>query len=1405
MKKRFIALILSLVMLLGLLPMQALAESDGTIKVSTIAELQAAVKTPNVKTILLTKDLDADSENVSYSRSNDYTTVFYSIGSGITLNGQGHTIYNLKATLMVYNSGTVKNLNTTIHDTPEDSSHLLYHMTAQYSGASIDVNGICVWNKGTVENCNTRLTIKGDREDVEAEINGIAKINDGTIKDCIAYFDVDYNVKNVNAWLTGAISMAGIAQHARGTIDHCLVLGSLVGSGNSYSSRAAGFANLEASAVSCINSACALDKLSLICNDEYSFAPVFYGETSVAKNCRAAMEMTYTNISKEDSINEGGTISGGDGYTLAAKNYILRDWDLTKIPPENAADAVDPDAIPDDYIPIYTLADLKKCHDGYYLLMNDIDASQEDVAYDGNGYNAYTVAGRLFSGGVLNGNGHTIYNLRGTLFEYNMGTIKNLNVSIKNTDKDSDTFAPGGYGSSLAGIALSNINGGSEGLIENCAVTMTVDRTFGSLTNSISVNGISSGGVIRNCIANLNINISALSTSSGATVYVGGISGGGTYSMVDHCLVLGGVKIGTSGRVSFGGISHDSAINSACALQKLEVVTTSSRDDPYEYFTLSCAKNSSVLTNIHNRVAEDMNAKYIYNLKSVLSGKPGTQAEYYTLDTRANILADWDLSCIPGDAPEPSPTPTPTPSQEPYTDPFPEGDVWFSYSATDGSVKKHSFHYDSDYFNKNGMLQMQLAVASLCLEMASFSDNYNLAWDSEQGGATPARAKNILELYDKLGFTNAQCVNYDKPLSDTSDKVAFSMAMKYIDNGKGGTDTLVAVPIRGGGYGGEWASNFNVALSWESSEYTRHIGFDSAALSSKARVQEYIDSLDIKGDVKIWLVGYSRGAAVANLLAHHLAENTTPGGTTIERKNLYAYTFATPAGVSENYADDSDSNIFNFVSPVDVVPMVAPSYWGYSRYGQTIQLTPDFSHEAMERFRLLSGLTDTDKQLYIDSEQQFELMSLTYWLCQAVPDSGNYYNSGLQNALTIKVGELLGTDPTDKAQDEAELSDLKALKTVIKQSIKIVKATVDPVSVIVKEGIKWSVDDFVKDKLDSVARAHYPELYLTWLEMSSNKQLEEFEKAMEKKQLIIPSTSVNVRFWETSSGSAAGSYSGGVCQSGAVEVVKTNYGIIATMPAGKNYSFSVSGAGAQDLSFTLLSYDQYSFDDAAMSQQFEGLPLSGGESYTVSVSEDPYADCTVEDQDGNIYTPDGPVPSMNFTDVPEGAYFYDAVKWAVEEGITSGTAETTFSPYGSCTRAQVVTFLWRAAGCPEPETSVNPFRDVSKNAYYYNAVLWASESGITAGTTGTTFSPNTPVTRAQTVTFLWRWEGFPESDSSGGFADVPTNAYYADAVAWAVNCGITYGTSAKKFSPHQICNRAQIVTFLYRDFFGDWE
>ena len=250
------------------------------------------------------------------------------------------------------------------------------------------------------------------------------------------------------------------------------------------------------------------------------------------------------------------------------------------------------------------------------------------------------------------------------------------------------------------------------------------------------------------------------------------------------------------------------------------------------------------------------------------------------------------------------------------------------------------------------------------------------------------------------------------------------------------------------------------------------------------------------------------------------------------------------------------------------------------------------------------------------------------------------------------------------------------------------------------------------------------------------------------------------------------------------------YTIKATAGAGGSISPSgnVSVREGRDQTFTITPDKGY----AVANVKIDGKSIGAVKSYTFeSVSRTHTIEVIFMKANGNPQT-------GVFVDVATGSYYEDAVDWAVENGITKGTDDTHFSPDGICTRAQAVTFLWRAAGSPEPETRAMPFNDVPVGSYYYDAVLWAVENGITKGTSDTTFSPNMTCTRAQIVAFLWRSEKSPAAGTANPFADVKSTAYYADAVLWAAKEDITKGTTNTTFSPNADCTRAQIVTFLYR-------
>lgn len=301
--------------------------------------------------------------------------------------------------------------------------------------------------------------------------------------------------------------------------------------------------------------------------------------------------------------------------------------------------------------------------------------------------------------------------------------------------------------------------------------------------------------------------------------------------------------------------------------------------------------------------------------------------------------------------------------------------------------------------------------------------------------------------------------------------------------------------------------------------------------------------------------------------------------------------------------------------------------------------------------------------------------------------------------------------------------------------------------------------------------------------------------------------------------SAAGSYD--IVLSGVTEPMGGNYEPLVLKNGTLTISARPSSGGSSSSSKPTYPVSSSSVKNGSVS--FSTRSASKGSTVTITVKPDKgyeLASLMVRDSNGNpiavtpktadTYTfimPSGnvsvepvfaPIKAQpEFKDVASDSYYYEAVQWAVENGITEGTSADTFSPGASCTRAQMVTFLWRAAGSPAPKSAANPFKDISANDYYYEAVLWAVENGITSGTGADTFSPGATVTRGQTVTFLHRAAGSPLAGSSA-FSDVSDSAYYAKAVAWAAENGITSGTGNSKFTPNAACTRGQIVTLLYR-------
>ena len=291
---------------------------------------------------------------------------------------------------------------------------------------------------------------------------------------------------------------------------------------------------------------------------------------------------------------------------------------------------------------------------------------------------------------------------------------------------------------------------------------------------------------------------------------------------------------------------------------------------------------------------------------------------------------------------------------------------------------------------------------------------------------------------------------------------------------------------------------------------------------------------------------------------------------------------------------------------------------------------------------------------------------------------------------------------------------------------------------------------------------------------------------------VIAEKKISIRITDSTSGGGSSGGGGGGGGGGgsfsapgySVSVDDVKHGTVTVSPESASKGDTVTITATPDKGYTLESLTVLDKDGKALA-----LTDKGGGRYTFVM---PAGKITVK----AVFMDDNTMLNF-FTDVHAEDYYYDAVLWAAQEGVTGGTSDTLFAPNAGCTRAQAVTFLWRAAGSPEPKT-LSSFADVPADAYYAKAAAWAVENGVAKGVSETAFAPDAGCTRAQIVTFLWRAQQSPASGGENPFTDVPADAYYAQAVAWAVENGAAKGVNETAFAPDDNCTRAQIVTMIYR-------
>lgn len=832
----------------------------------------------------------------------------------------------------------------------------------------------------------------------------------------------------------------------------------------------------------------------------------------------------------------------------------------------------------------------------------------------------------------------------------------------------------------------------------------------------------------------------------------------------------------------------------------------------------------------------------------------------------------------------------------------------FRYRSCYGEAK-YPYTYDDSWFLESSTgYNHELAKMSLRTAIAAYGT-----------GSNSDGSEYIKELMDeKLGFSNLE-IYYPEPQRNT---IGYAIGSKKIPSkdDKNKAQTLILVAVRGGGYKTEWAGNFVVGTNDFSDGIAGdlHEGFSRAAEQVEDGLASYIRWNQQEGHLEdnciVWIVGYSRGAATANLLAKRLDDGNIDG---IGKDNVFAYCFECPQNSrASDLTSSKYDNIMNIVNPLDFVPMVIMSDWNYGRYGRTFYIPYE---EGVENYNNLKAQM---VQQYVAILEGASESSNVHEATKQITGQRDM-TEGAMNWLadTFYAPEIYTTlyqEPLVEIVEAFETNDWKGVSNILSAIVLLTKLGLiiddavalpanpmkladkiyglnnDINALMLLDLILISVSESKDIEKTPPTYSHYAELCLAWMDSLTGEQIVSIDRKYRRVFINCP---VNVSIYN-SDNTLVGQINDRTVQdveSGISVYIDSNDQIVISLPVTEEYRIEMNAVDVGTVTYTVTDHNiETSMADRVVSYalievedgdvligQIENLDevekanyslihnkeqltpaieqtgnevkkyavnvmvenagtVSGGgkavygEYRKVIATPDEGADFIgwfvdekqISDEleyrfcvtsnitltakftaaeeipvvPGNPIapTPTVPVPENPFVDVPDGSYYQDAVIWASEEGITAGTSNTAFSPNASCTRAQAVTFLWRAAGSPAPASVEMPFADVPSGAYYNDAVLWAVENGITAGTSDTTFSPDATCTRAQIVTFLWRAQSAPIVSAKNPFADVAEDAYYRQAVLWAVKEAVTTGTAADTFSPDAPCTRAQIVTFLYR-------
>ena len=805
----------------------------------------------------------------------------------------------------------------------------------------------------------------------------------------------------------------------------------------------------------------------------------------------------------------------------------------------------------------------------------------------------------------------------------------------------------------------------------------------------------------------------------------------------------------------------------------------------------------------------------------------------------------------------------------------------FSYLAENGTEDTHGQceYNDSFFTGSNAVYNHLLARMSLSLAMSAFNSSINCReiTDKEMaqgyyyyyGENVPGNTRkieqtpacNVADLLYKCGFDDISVnedfvltTNYHPGIND-GHNMGCCIANKELSDGT----TLIAIALRGAGYGCEWIGDFEVYGSVD-----QHRGFYLASQKVQDYFKEYIKEYSLSGKkIKLWITGYSRAAAVANLIAAKYCADGVDS-CICDSSDVFAYTFETPRGTRDLLASASVyDGIWNIVNPIDPVPMVAMKLWGYRRFGHTVHL-PSFE----TRFIATQKYKEQVIRAYNHQtgKAAFDLPQLPFQM---------FAYELIMDSVAASTFPLLDNSSTAREVQNALQTFFRLKYNVSLQEgiSEMINSLFKSEPSLSKKGILKSIVDNTGMVIDAATAAHVPDLTYAWMNVIPENEVKEYElvstilfncpvdisvydqsgrlqlKIIENE--VIPEADASVQAFVDEDGQKILSVPSDI--QARIEILATGEGefnysvqeihlddtdskiinyepveitegdtLTGTVSAedGNGYveyhlyedagevpiETVISGAGADEMHMISVEAE----GDGAVS---EGSYKKIGEFIQVEATPAENAKFEGWFEGDNLLSTETTYrhkvtgettltakfkSRILFSDVTNpDDFFYAPIYWAVDNGITTGYKDNTFRPYNNCNRASVVTFLWRLAGKPDMGIT-NAFKDMTGNDDFDHAITWAAANGITTGYKGGTFRPWDTCHRAAIVTFLWRYAGRPEPTSMANFADMTGNDDFNKAISWAAENGITTGYDDGTFRPYNQCSRLAVATFLYR-------